>query len=274
MAIKITPKEFERLKAYMYEHFGINLANKQVLVEGRLGNFLERRGYTSLNTYIDYVIEDKSEVEVKRLIERLTTNYTYFFRERAHYDFMQSVALPDLTARIKNKDLRTWSAGCSSGEEPYTTAMIINEYFGGKKQGWDTTILATDISDQVLNVARQGVYEAEKLEKIPAMWRQKYFVKTNDISYTVTPELKKEIVFGTFNLMDKVVPFRKKFHIIFCRNVMIYFDAPTKEALLNRFYDVLEEGGYMFIGLSETMAGLKTKFEYIKPSIYRKGGRT
>ena len=272
MGITISQSEFENLRDFIYDNYGINLNNKQVLVEGRLGNFVENRGFSSLTQYFDFVQNERNGSEIKRLLERITTNFTYFMREKAHYDFLTEKALPKFTKTIADKDLRIWSAGCSSGEEPYTTAIVLSEFFGAGRRAWDTTVLATDISDNMLNIARRGVYEADKLDRLPTEWRSRYFSDLKDGTFRVSEDLRKQVVFNTFNLMTRALPFKKKLHVIFCRNVMIYFDKPTKEALINRFYDALEPGGYVFIGLSETMTGIQTKFQYIQPSIYTKGG--
>jgi len=191
-------------------------------------------------------------------------------REDIHYKFMVETALPELIPTIKDNDLRVWSAASSSGEEPYTIAMVLDNYFGAKKSSWDTTVLATDISPNVLRQAKDAVYTSRSLERVPADYIAKYFNKLSDTEYQVTPQIRKEIVFRQFNLMEKVIPFKKKFHIIFCRNVMIYFDAPTKHALMRRLYDAIVPGGYFFIGLSETITRGETEFVSVKPSIYKK----
>ena len=264
-------RDFTRLMRYMYDNFGINLEKKRTLIEGRLSNTLQIQGYTSFHDYIDDVMADRNGSMVNELITRLTTNYTYFMREEVHYEFMSKVALPEWTRKIPDRDLRIWSAGCSSGEEAYTAAMVISEYLGAHKSQWDSTLLATDISPKVLTKAKLGIYSAGQLEGIPKSWKQKYFRDIGDDQYQVSQELQKEVVFGQFNLMNSFSQFKKKFHIIFCRNVMIYFDNPTKAALTKKFYDVLDRGGYLFIGLSETLSGVNDRFELVSPAIYRKG---
>lgn len=267
--MKLQEKDYNRLKEFMQHKYGINLSNKQSLIEGRLSPILTKKGFGSYSDYIDYALNDKSGKEVLTLISRLTTNFTYFMREQQHYDLLAEQVLPECTARIRDKDFRTWSAGCSSGEEAYTAAMVINEYFGNKKAGWDTTILATDISDKVLSKGKNGIYPSESLDRLPQGWVEKYFDQIDDEQYAVKPMLRKEVTFGKFNLMDKKLPFRRKFHVIFCRNVMIYFDMQTRMELSQRFFNALEPGGYLFIGLSETMIA-KNSFEYVRPSVYRK----
>ena len=268
--MQITDSDYQRLKGFMLKNYGINLEGKISLVEGRLHAILTKRGFQSFEEFTDYVEQDKTGEAITLLVSRLTTNYTYFMREDKHYKFMTETALPELLPKIRDRDLRIWSAGCSSGEEPYTTAMVLSEYFGIKKSEWDLTVLATDISQKVLAEARRAVYPADKLSNLSSEMKLKYFKKLSSEEYQVKPELAKSVHFGVFNLMEPF-PFKKQFHIIFCRNVMIYFNAQTRASLAERYYDALAPGGYLFIGLSETLANQRTRFEYVKPAIYRKG---
>jgi len=267
----IREDEYQQLKKYMHTRFGVNLEGKTTLIEGRLGEILRQRGYTNFTDYLAAVTTDRTGKEDSFLVSRLTTNYTYFMREEQHFVFLQKTALPDVTERIRDNDLRIWSAACSTGEEPFSMSMVLMEWFGTKRMQWDTTVLATDISEKVLSIARKGIYSEDKLRKIPDEWSRRYFKRVDDQNYSVSDEMRKAVVFGYFNLMDHVIPFKRKFHIIFCRNVMIYFDNATRQALTNRFYQVLEPGGYLFIGMSETMTNLQTAFEYVQPAVYRKG---
>ena len=263
-------KEFFRLRDYVKTNFGVNLEKKRALIEGRLSNFIIQQGFKDFQDYINDVFNDKSGSKINTLMTKLTTNYTYFMREETHYKFMQETALPYWTSVIRDHDLRIWSAGCASGEEAYTTVMVLCEWFGLKKKDWDTTVLATDISIKVLDLAKAGVYPEEHFDHLQKVWRDKYFTETGEGEYKVKDILAKEVVFSQFNLMGDFSRFRKKFHIIFCRNVMIYFDTPTKEALAKKFYNSLEVGGYLFIGLSETLSGISGEFQQIAPAIYRR----
>jgi chemotaxis protein methyltransferase CheR len=267
---KINPEEFARLVTYMRDSYGINLENKLALVEGRLWGMIGQRGFASLDEYFRYVISEPSGAEIRILVTKLTTNYTYFMREDQHYKFLTAHALPQLTAAIRDKDLRVWSAGCSSGEEPYTTAMALDEFFGPGKAAWDAKILATDISPLMLKQAVGARYPEERLQNIPPAWRKKYFIPDGD-AWRVAPAIKNEVIFRSFNLMEKNFPFRKPFHVIFCRNVMIYFDKRARHDLVMRFYQALAPGGYLIIGLSETLTKGATPFLFEQPSIYRKG---
>jgi len=268
--MRIEDQDFFRLRDYIKSNFGVNLEKKRSLIEGRLSNYIVQQGFDSFHEYVSDVFADRSGAKINILMTKLTTNYTYFMREETHYKFMQDVALPHWTSVIRDRDLRIWSAGCASGEEAYTTVMVLCEWFGPKKKEWDTTVLATDISVRVLDLARQGLYPEEHFDHLPGAWRDKYFTKTAENMYKVKETMAKEVVFSQFNLMGDFSRFRKKFHIIFCRNVMIYFDAPTKAALAKKYHEALEVGGYLFIGLSETLSGISGDFKQIAPAIYQR----
>ncbi|MCL2082078.1 MAG: protein-glutamate O-methyltransferase CheR [Oscillospiraceae bacterium] len=266
---KVDPHDFMKLVNYMRDNYGINLEQKLTLVEGRLWNTIKKKGFNSLNEYFDFVVNDRTQKEARTLLTRLTTNYTYFMREDQHYSFLVNTALPSLLPVLSAKDLRIWSAGCSSGEEPYTTAMVLDDYFGASKHHWDRKVLATDISPQVLEMADEAVYPEERLKNLPSAWKTKYFNSEPGNQFRVKDSLKTEVIFRTFNLMD-AFPFKKPFHVIFCRNVMIYFEKATRDALIERFYDALVPGGYLFIGLSETVDKQNSRFTFVRPSIYLK----
>jgi len=267
----ISEQEFAKLVAYVKKNYGVDLTRKKSLVVGRLQNYLAKNNFDSFSAFIKYVLTDQTGTAANLLVNRLTTNHTFFMREPQHFNFLREVVLPYLVKKeIGSKDLRIWSAGCSTGEEPYTIAMTIADYFRIEKEAWDTKILATDISTKVLDIAVAGVYLNEKLRMVPATWRRKYFNQIDEEKSEVKEAIKKEVIFRQFNLMEKVFPFKKKFHVIFCRNVMIYFDTKTQIELVNRFYEWLETGGYLFIGHSETMNLKATKFRYVCPAIYRK----
>ncbi len=267
---KIGQEEFLRLVDYMRDNYGINLENKLSLVEGRLWGVLTHKGFSTLDEYVRYVMADASGEEAKTLVTKLTTNYTYFMREDQHYKYLSDHVLPHLSQALREKDLRIWSAGCSSGEEPYTTAMVVDEFFGPAKAGWDTKILATDISPLMLKQALSGVYTEDRLQNVSSAWKSKYFVKTGADQYQVCDAIRGEVIFRPFNLMEKQLPFKRKFHVIFCRNVMIYFNKQTRLELVQRYYDALEPGGHFFIGLSETLNKGETPFVFVQPSIYKK----
>ncbi len=269
--ITITKKEFNQLAAYIKTHYGINLKEeKQALLVGRLQNVLIEKGFNDFSEYYNYVISDRTEIAATTLINKITTNHTFFMREAEHFKYFSEKTLPEITYTAKDKDLRIWSAGCSSGEEPYTLAMIIDEYLGSEKMFWNAKILATDISGKVLEEAKKGVYSHEKIASLPNHWKHNYFSNYSHQHSVIKDRLKEEVIFRKFNLMDKIFPFKRKFHVIFCKNVMIYFDAQTKQELVDKFYHSLEYGGYLFIGHSECLNREHTRFQYVMPSVYRK----
>lgn len=267
----IKQSEFIRLAEYMNENYGIKISEqKKTLIVSRLSAVLAENKLDNFHDYLDYVINDKTGAASKILINKLTTNLTYFMREKKHFDFLQSTILSWIRGKAKDKDFRIWCAGCSTGEEAYTIAMIIDEYLGFSKNEYNYQVLATDISRNVLSKAEQGIYKNEQLDKLPEQWVKKYFVKLDDDRYKVSNELKKLVVFREFNLKTKVFPFRKKFHTIFCRNVMIYFDMEMKMSLINKFYEATEIGGYLLIGHSESIDKTNAKYKYLFPATYRK----
>ncbi|HEY8462788.1 MAG TPA: protein-glutamate O-methyltransferase CheR [Bacillota bacterium] len=268
--ITITAKEFEQIVAYVKESYGLNLAEKKHLLEGRFQQVLQQLNFTSFTEYFDYLKQDKSGAAVVDFINKITTNHTFFMREADHFYFFRDQVLPHLERTVKDRDLRIWSAGCSSGEEPYTLAMIMADYFKNRKYLWDTRILATDISRKVLTIASEGVYSREQVTVLPEQWQKDYFVKCDSEHYRVANSIHREVVFRAFNLTNPVFPFKKKFHVIFCRNVMIYFDVSTKQELLRKFYEHTEPGGYLFIGHAESISHDQSLYRYIKPAVYRK----
>ena len=269
---KISEIEFKQLADFVKKHFGINLVHeKKSLVVCRLFRVLAQNNFKSFSEYFDYIISDTTGNAIVTLLNKITTNHTFFMREAEHFDYFKNKVLPYLSARVRDKDLRVWSAGCSTGEEPYTLTMIMDEYFGVEKEIWNTKILATDISTNVLETAKKGEYLDEQIEMMPKQWKIRYFRKIDNKKYILIDEIRNEVIYRRFNLMDKTFPFKKKFHAIFCRNVMIYFDIKTKQELVNKFYDFTEPGGYLFIGHSESLNQIKTDFKYVMPAVYRKG---
>lgn len=265
--LKLTDKEFKDFVNYMHGNYGIDLSKKRQLIEGRLSNLVEGKGMKSFTEYINSVKKNSKE-EISMLINKLTTNYTYFYREDNHFKFLNDVVLPFEEKNNKLKIINIWSAGCSSGEEPYTLAMVLSEYFQMKRLGWKINIFATDISDKVLSKAREAVYPEESLKYLPPTFKTKYFKKDKDMYYVI-PEIKKYVTFKTFNLMDPISA-RSKYDFIFCRNVMIYFNAETKLNLVNKFYNAIKPEGYLMIGHAESIQRGLTKFDYVCPAIYKK----
>lgn len=272
--LTITEKEFNQLASFIHEHYGIRLKKeKKTLVLGRLGNTITRQGFKNFSDYYQHLLSDKTGKATFELLDKITTNHTFFMREAQHFACFKEEILPWLEKTVPDKDLRIWSAGCSKGQEPYTLAMILNDYLGNKASEWDADILATDISSAALKAAQEGTYTAEEVAGLPKYWLQKFFIKQPEGKYIVTDQLKKQVIFRNFNLMNASFPFKKKFHVIFCRNVMIYFDTDTKKQLIKKFYHQLQPGGYLFIGHSETLGNERQGFQYVRPATYRRGLR-
>lgn len=269
--VVLSEQEFNLLSDYMYSYCGFNLKEKKHLVESRLNGLLASLELKSFHALYECMLEDHSGELMEAIVDRLSTNYTYFMRETSHFDYLRDKILPELRQTVKNKDLCIWSAGCSSGEEPYTLAMILADFFRLEKISWDTKILATDISAGILDKARQATYSHQEIEPLPSAWVQKYFKPAGPGGYRVGPAIRHDIIFRRFNLLESRYPFKKKFHVIFCRNVMIYFDTKTKKELVDRFYEYTHPGGYLFIGQSESINREETDYKYVMPAVYRKG---
>ena len=266
--IEITDGDFRRLVDFMQQHYGIDLSKKRQLISGRLSYTIKAKGYAGFGPFIDQVIEKQDPGDIELVINKLTTNYTFFMREQEHFNFFRNTILPDLVKRRQGERmLSIWSAGCASGEEPYTISMYVKDFLGPEASRWDTRVLATDISQQALNKAQQGVYTLP--DTIPANWKSSFFAPFGgEGQYQVAPVIRDNVIFRTFNLMDPI-RFRLKFDVIFCRNVMIYFNQQTKDELVARLYEATEPEGYLLIGHSETM-GRNPGYRYLAPATFQK----
>ena len=268
--MKITREEFMRITNFVERKTGIHLEEKKVMVEGRLEGYLYKHGFSSFSEYMNAVESDGSGKMMEDMINILTTNHTYFMRENEHFEFFYNVVLPELKEKKKmEKDLRIWCGASSTGEEPYTLAMLIRDFFSLDSNGWDTTLLATDISTDVLRTATKGVYQKSQIEAIPDNWKRRYFKQIDDDLVEVTKEIKEQVLFRQFNLMSPL-PFKKPLQVVFLRNVLIYFEKDTKNDLLQRIYDKMEPGGYLFVGTTESVDRKVVPFNYVCPSVYRK----
>lgn len=267
----MTDIEFRRISTFLKSKYGIDMTHKKEIVDGRLANTLRKNGWDTYSAYMNAVESDITGNLEKELVNLLTTNHTYFMREFEHFDFMKTEVLPYLKQKeAASHDLRIWCGAASSGEEPYMIAMLLMDYFGLEHNKWDTKVLATDISTHVLQTAITGIYSKEQIEGLPESWKRRFLRPIDDgTRYEVTSELKNEVIFRQFNLMDPF-PFRRKMHVIFLRNVMIYFDKETKNALIRKVYDALDQGGYLIIGRTETIDKNDVPFKMIQPSIFRK----
>ena len=266
--LRMTDAEFADLTGFVKQKYGIDLTKKRVLIESRLSFELSQRGFTSFRQYLDSVKEDQSGNEMTTMLNKLTTNLSFFMREQEHFTFMEQELIPYFLKTRKNNEFRIWSAGCSSGQEAYNIAMVLDQYFGARKGNWDTTILATDISMKVLTKAQKGIYTEQELSGLPPAWRTKYLVPRADGTFQICDKIRREVVFRPGNLMEPF-HFKRPFDLIFCRNVMIYFDGPTKDSIINKFYNATSEGGFLFIGHSESI-GNNSRYQYVKPAIYQR----
>lgn len=267
----MTDDEFLRVYVLLKRKYGIDLERKKEIVEGRLVNYLRMNGFNSFSEYFNAVASDPTGRKEQEMVNMLTTNHTFFMREFEHFEFMRKEVLPWLRMKEEaTKDLNVWCGAASTGQEPYMLEMLMMEFFGLEHHKWNTQLLATDLSTDALSQAVKGVYSKGQLENVPDAWMRRFFRPTKeDGYYEVTKEVKDQIVFRQFNLMDQF-PFRRKFHVIFLRNVMIYFDAPTKKQLINKIADSLMPGGYLFIGRTETIDRSGTSLKMIEPSVFRK----
>lgn len=266
--LDISDKDFMRLTTFIQKHYGIDLSKKRQLISGRLSYTIKTKGYAGFTPFIDHLLDKQDPNEVELVLNKLTTNYTFFMREQEHFNFFRETILPDIVRRHQgDRTLSIWSAGCASGEEPYTISMYIKDFLGGDAPRWDARVLATDISQQALTKAQQGRYNLP--DTIPPAWKSKFFVPSGaDGYYEVAPTIRNNVIFRTFNLMDPI-RFRLKFDVIFCRNVMIYFNQQTKDELVARFCEATTPGGYLLIGHSETM-GRNPGYRYLAPATFQK----
>lgn len=267
----ITDKQYNELAKYIKETAGIDLgANKKALVSSRIRKLCVRNNINSYEELFKKVSVQKDVHTTTLLIDALTTNYTYFMREPDHFEYLKNKVLPDIKSNKRSKELNIWCAASSTGEEPYTLAMIIDSVLGEEKNSWKRQLIASDISTKVLATCKEGVYPKTAIAPLPAEWKNKYLKAVDKDNFAIVPTLKSQVLFKRLNLMDKDYHMKQKFDVIFCRNVMIYFDSETRNKLINRFYDMLAPGGYLFIGHSETVDKTKSKFKYVAPAIYRK----
>lgn len=267
----MTQEEFLRIYTFMKTRYGIDMSRKKEIIQGRLENYIRNGGWKTYTEYMDAVEQDFTGRLEKQMVDILTTNHTFFMREFEHMEYMRQVVLPWLKQKeAKRKDLAIWCGAASTGEEPYMVAMLLKDFFGLEYDAWDTKILATDVSTGALKHAIAGVYTKDQVEVLPETWRRRYLRPTSrDGYYEVTKDLKQEVLFRQFNLMEPF-PFKRKMHVVFLRNVMIYFDHNTKRQLIQKVYDVMEPGGYLFIGRTETIERGSAPFKLVSPSIFRK----
>ncbi len=270
---ELTVQEYRLLRDHVYAQCGINLGDQKMqLVRARLGKRLRALGFTRFGQYYEHVKADQSGDELTRLLDLISTNTTHFYREHKHFDYLRE-RVAEWSRRPSPRCLRIWSAGCSSGEEPYTIAMVVDDVIRAQ-QGLQAKILATDLSTRVLHQATRGVYPIDRAANLPAALRQRYLNRVRggegEDCVAVSDALKRCVTFARFNLMTPTFPFRNPFDVIFCRNVMIYFDAATQAGLIHRFARCLAPGGILLIGHSESLHNLSQPLRYVAPTIYQK----
>lgn len=255
----------------IYQRCGIRLHNgKQHLIKARLGKRMRYHGMESLSEYCEYLQQSADEEEITQVVDALTTNFTNFLREEDHFKFLVQHALPSLHSN-GDRRIRIWSAACSTGEEPYSIGLYLSEYYP-TVAGWDWRILATDISTKVLSKARLAIYPAERLSCLPREWLQRYFQKGQkswEGHYRVKSVITGRVQFEQINLLGPI-SFSQAFSVIFCRNVMIYFDRPSQTHLVNQLSRYLVPGGFLMVGHAESLTGLSVSLKCLKPSIYQK----
>lgn len=272
-SIRISDKEFEKLGKLIYDNFGINLtAEKRQLVEGRFQKILRNNNLKNFSVYLNFLNSHPSQKHdrIGELVNQISTNHTFFYREPKHFELMEKEWLPELIKKnASSKKLRVWCAASSTGEEPYTLLAILLRTLGANYRNWDTGVLATDISSKALGIANDGIYSRTDVDALPKMLSSLVFEALNKSQVKVKESVKSEIMFRRFNLMNPL-PFRNNFDLVFCRNVMIYFDKDTTVNLVNRIYQKMNPGGYFIISLSESLVRDKTPFKYICPGVYIK----
>jgi chemotaxis protein methyltransferase CheR len=260
--------EFEEIRQLAHRTFGLDLkAGKEELVSSRLGRLVRAGKFRSYREYCRSVLDDRTGESLAAMIDALATNHTAFLRESDHFQFLRERVLPSLASR---DEIEVWSAACSTGEEVWTLACAMNEALPSRK----FRICASDISGKALRLASRGAYPADRCKELPAAWLSRYFLAEGRpvTGYQVTPELRQKAHFHRVNLIERF-SWRRQFSVIFCRNVMIYFDQQTQEQVVRKLADCLEPGGYLFVGHAESLSRVAHTLEYVQPAVYRKQGK-
>lgn len=272
---KMTNDDFNRLSDFIFKQSGIKMPPvKKIMLQSRLQKRLKELNITSFNEYADYVFSKEGQRnEIIHMLDVVSTNKTDFFREPVHFDYLTNDILQNfINKNPVNKNLKVWSAGCSSGEEPYTIAIVLNE-FKQKVPGFNFSITGTDISSQILQKAASAIYKEDRIINIPLELKRKYFLRSKDReqkTVRVTKELRNYTKYSRLNFMDTSYNLPEMFDVIFCRNVLIYFNRETQEQVINKLCLKLKSGGYLFIGHSESILGMNLPLEQIKPTIFRR----
>lgn len=270
----MTDDDFTRLSSFIHGELGIKMPYpKKVMLQCRLQKRVRELKMSSFRDYLEYVFSREGrEEELVRMIDLVTTNKTDFFRESSHFDYLKDVVLPELCTTQQKRSLRIWSAACSSGEEPYSIAIILKEYFAGRAET-DFGILGTDVSTRILQKAALAVYDADRISGIPDSIKRKYFMRNKNPgirTVRLIPEIRSTVTFQRMNLMDEQYGINNYFDIVFCRNVLIYFDRETQQNVICKLASRLKTGGYFFLGHSESIASMRVPLKQIKPTIFMK----
>ncbi len=270
---RISKRNFDKLSRFIYDYSGIKMPpTKLTMLEGRLRRRLRATNHSTFDDYCDFLFDEGGlDQETVYLIDVVTTNKTDFFREAKHFEYMQMTALPALVSSGVRK-IRTWSSACSTGAEPYTMAMVLSE-FVEENAGLSYSVLATDLSTDVLQTARRGIYAQDLVQPVPYDLQRKYVMTAKQAGrreVRISPKLRSKIGFARMNLMDDKYPVGEPMQIIFCRNVLIYFDKPTQQSVLTRLCDCLADGGYMFIGHSESITGFDLPLKQVSNTVFQK----
>ncbi|MDR3698569.1 MAG: protein-glutamate O-methyltransferase CheR [Candidatus Sulfopaludibacter sp.] len=264
----LAASEFDEIRRLAHRSFGLDLRDgKEELVSARLRRLVGSGNFHSFREYCHHVLADRTGDSLAAMIDALATNHTSFLREPDHFEFLRKEVLPSFAGR---EGVELWSAACSTGEEVWTLACVMNDALPARR----IRISASDISNKALRVAAQGVYSAERCKELPAAWLKRYFVAAGrpPDAYQASPELRQQARFQRLNLIERL-SWPRQFAAIFCRNVMIYFDRPTQEQVVNKLAECLEPGGYLFVGHAESLSRVTHTLEYVRPAIYRKPGK-
>ncbi|HOJ98727.1 MAG TPA: CheR family methyltransferase [Termitinemataceae bacterium] len=271
--VPMTKEEFRILSSFVEKELGIRMPPaKKIMLESRLYKRLRLHQFTSYGEYIDFVFsEEGKQKELPHMIDAVTTNKTDFFREADHFDVLLQNCLPELCENLR-RPLRVWSAGCATGEEPYTIAIVMEEY-RRSSPAFSYEIVASDISNRAIEQAIEGIYEAERIDFLPYEYKKRYFLKSKDPSQAlvrVKKELREKVRFERLNLMEQRYPWKAYFDIVFCRNVIIYFERKVQEDILKKICETLVPGGFLFLGHSETITGFDLPLVALFPTVYQK----
>jgi chemotaxis protein methyltransferase CheR len=271
---ELSSRNFRRLAELIHGYSGIKMPpGKRTMLEGRLRRRMRATGFQEVNAYCAFLFDEGGlERELIHLIDAVTTNKTEFFREPAHFQFLLERGLPALVG-ARRRSLKAWSAACSTGAEPYTLAMVIEEYAAGVGQRLDYSILCTDLCTEVLREAQAGVFPAGMIAPVDEALRRRYVMRPRDESrgvVRITPELRARLSFARLNLMDEAYPAPTDMDLVFCRNILIYFDKPTQAKVLERLVSHLRRGGYLFLGHSESIVGIDLPVRPIANTVFQK----